>query len=104
MLLDFIQRYTPSRQMLARHPPTEIHRAGRAEMKSLALPLAAAAICDSEFENLPGSVAPESGAIFREKKMRPKRLAPTVGAHLVGSVFVAGKWPRNPGPFFGRIV
>jgi hypothetical protein len=72
MLLDFIQRYTPSRQMLARHPPTEIHKADRTDMKSLALPPAAAAICDSEFENLPGSVAPESGAIFRPQKCDQK--------------------------------
>jgi hypothetical protein len=58
--------------MLALHPPTEIHRAGRTEIKSLAIPLAVAAICDSEFENLPGSVAPESGAIFRPQKCDQK--------------------------------
>ena len=41
-------------------------------MKSMALPPAAAAIYDSEFENLPGSVAPESGDIFRPQKCDQK--------------------------------
>ena len=35
---------------------------------------------------------------FSAKKTRPTNLAPTVGANVVGSVFVAGKWARNPGP------
>ena len=59
-------------QMLARHPPTETHRSDRARIKPLALPPAGSAICESETENLPGSVAPESGAIFRPQKRDQK--------------------------------